>query len=250
MLVFIDESGHPIPTDSAKRPVLLAFCVKPSEIGEITRRIHTIKLDIMGNGDLEIKAKDIINRGTLKKNHTKKMDLVDRIIDLIDGYDVGIFSIVMKKPSVAQLITPEFFPNHFSLLLQRVNQYAELKRTSAMLIFDDRSDAGVLSKGFYNFIFKSARGQSLNRIIESVHFVDSKYTPGIQLADLFAGITRNYYETREDSDSEYGKWIERLYLSIIRKTKNFRRNGCTNYGFYQMPECFPEVAASSENTQK
>lgn len=236
MLVFIDESGHPIPTDPTERPVLFALCVKANEIGEITRRMHTIKSDIIGNCDFEIKAHEIINKRTIIKNQTKKIELVDRIIDLIDGYSVGTFCIIMTKPSIAKIITSDFFPDHFSFLLQRVNQYAESKRASAMLVFDNRHDAEMLSKGFYNFIFKSARGQALNRIVESVHFVDSKYTPGIQLADLFAGITRNYFETRHDPDSEFSKWVERLYKSVIRKTQNFRRLGFVNYGFYEMPD--------------
>lgn len=43
MLVFIDESGYPRPTDSTNNPVLLAVCLHENDIKPITNQIYKLK---------------------------------------------------------------------------------------------------------------------------------------------------------------------------------------------------------------
>ncbi len=42
MLVFIDESGYPRPTDSTNNPVLLGVCIHENDIKPITNQIYKL----------------------------------------------------------------------------------------------------------------------------------------------------------------------------------------------------------------
>ena len=59
MLVFIDESGYPRPTDSTKNPILLGVCIHENDIKPITNQIYKLKETIYGKQE-EIKSKKLI----------------------------------------------------------------------------------------------------------------------------------------------------------------------------------------------
>lgn len=88
MLVFIDESGHPRPKDSTKRPVLISVCIKETDVKRITNDIYKIKMDLYGKQD-EIKSTDLIRRQTITKNRTINKEYVDRLINLIECSDTA-----------------------------------------------------------------------------------------------------------------------------------------------------------------
>ena len=70
MLVFIDESGYPRPTDATDNPVLLAVCLHENDIKSITNQIYKLKDYIYGKQD-EIKSTKLIREATITKNRTK-----------------------------------------------------------------------------------------------------------------------------------------------------------------------------------
>ena len=43
MLMFIDESGYPRPTDPTKNPILLGVCIHENDIKPITNQIYKVK---------------------------------------------------------------------------------------------------------------------------------------------------------------------------------------------------------------
>lgn len=49
MLVFIDESGYPRPTDSTKNPILLGVCIHENDIKPITNQIYKFILNFISN---------------------------------------------------------------------------------------------------------------------------------------------------------------------------------------------------------
>lgn len=66
MLVFIDESGYPRPTDSTKNPILLGVCIHENDIKPITNQIYKLKETIYGKQD-EIKSTKLIREATITK---------------------------------------------------------------------------------------------------------------------------------------------------------------------------------------
>lgn len=59
MLIFIDESGYPRPTDSTNKPILLGVCIHENDIKPITNQIYKLKDLIYGKQD-EIKSTKLI----------------------------------------------------------------------------------------------------------------------------------------------------------------------------------------------
>ena len=72
MLVFIDESGYPRPTDSTKNPILLGVCIHENDIKPITNQIYKLKETIYGKQD-EIKSTKLIREATITKNTIRHM---------------------------------------------------------------------------------------------------------------------------------------------------------------------------------
>lgn len=97
MLVFIDESGYPRPTDATNNPVLLAVCLHQNDIKSITNQIYKLKDSVYGKQD-EIKSTKLIREATITKNRTKNKSYVEGMIDIILSYDAAIFAILMEKP--------------------------------------------------------------------------------------------------------------------------------------------------------
>jgi hypothetical protein len=70
-------------------------------------------------------------------------------------------------------------------------------------------------------------------------FVSSAVTPAIQIADIFAGIVRHYYENALDlkpCTNDFHKWLVELYNKIYKKTENSRQPNeqFIEYGFQKI----------------
>ena len=109
------------------------------------------------------------------------------------------------------------------------------------MIFDeiheeaDRKIADALT----GFLFKTDLGRSFEHILEMPLFVSSAVTPSVQLADIFAGITRHYYEQKLNDNppkTEYQKWLKGLFDKLFSRTEDNRISGSggsyyVEYGF-------------------
>ena len=124
MLVFIDESGYPRPTDSTKNPVLLAVCIHESDVKPITNQIYKLKDAIYGKQD-EIKSTKLIREATITKNRSNNKLYVDSLVNLLDNYDITIFAIIMDKPE-QEIVTPEnHLPKQYYLLMKKIEFFSE-----------------------------------------------------------------------------------------------------------------------------
>ena len=80
MLVFIDESGYPRPTDSTMNPVLFGICIHELDIKPITNQIYKLKDSLYGKQD-EIKSTKLIREVTITKNRTINKSYTEGIYD-------------------------------------------------------------------------------------------------------------------------------------------------------------------------
>lgn len=126
MLVFIDESGYPRPTDATDNPVLLAVCLHENDIKSITNQIYKLKDSIYGKQD-EIKSTKLIREATITKNRTKNRAYVEGMIDIILSYDAAIFAIIMDKPTKKIYVPEHHLPKQYYLLLKRLNTIANIE---------------------------------------------------------------------------------------------------------------------------
>ncbi|MBC7076903.1 MAG: DUF3800 domain-containing protein [Synergistales bacterium] len=244
MLVFVDESGHPHPKDPSPYSVLLAMCFEEHRSRDITRQLYALKKQLLGRPEVEIKAHQLLNERTFRRIPEKR-ELVESVVDLVEQMDgLTMFAIIMERPQQVPVSEPGILPRPHQFLLERVNAYLERRDLDQMgiVIYDSRDQATdrALSTSFRNFLFRSRRGMSLTRIVETPLFVNSDIAPGIELADLFASVVRQYHElssAMQDRSSFYTSAIERFYRVAKSKTvdlPNLFTDGI-NYGFYKMP---------------
>lgn len=243
MLAFTDQSGTIHKNDSVERPVLLTLCMMEHDIGDLTRRIHNIKERIFGvedeNNPREIKSTSLLNPKSLT-TRTNNKQLADEVIELMLSYEVKVFAAVMQRPDYdLPRENANNLPNRYRYLLERISYYANTRSSTGLLVYDEDSKDKVLWLSINNYLFKHPAGKRLN-VLEMPLFVKSVITPGVQIADLMAGVVRHYYEKRLDSkspDNEFEKWISSLYLNLSTLALNYPNDrGTTNYGFFIMPQ--------------
>lgn len=237
MFVYIDESGHPHPNDPHRRPVDVGVCLKREDVGQITRALHRFSEDFrasipgktrLRSAEREGKAVAFLNQKALLGWPAKRV-YADSVMDLIRNLDVTIFAMVMERPDTPIYRGVDHLQTQHRWILERVAALIERKETKRMatLVFDgrDASENVRLDKCFSNFLFRSAAGQAMTRIVPGVLFVDSEITPGIKLADFCAYILRIYYERRLDRQDPRGD----PYLTTIKRYAEIIRQKTFNW---------------------
>lgn len=245
MLVFIDESGYPRPTDSTKNPILLGVCIHENDIKPITNQIYKLKEMIYGKQD-EIKSTKLIREATITKNRTNNKTYVEGMVDIITSYDAAIFAVIMDKPDESIIVPEHHLPKQYYLLLKKVEFYCNHHHYGkAMMIFDEvHEDADrKIAEAITGFLFKTNFGRSFHHILEMPLFVSSAVTPAVQFADIFAGIVRHYYENELDQkepETEFQKWIVKLFTQLHNITENnyIPKSHFLEYGFQKIGKNF------------
>jgi hypothetical protein len=250
MLVFIDESGHPRPSDASTHPVILAVCIRESEIGTLTRALFSLRKSHLAGLTLtkqeqEGKGVAFLNRRSLTHIAAKR-EYVESLFEFLRDFPLHAFGITMERPDKVPYESVETLPTQYRWLLERIERFMENEHPEhwALPIFDTRDPVQnrLLSESFTGYMARSAEGRAMHRIIPSPLFVDSSITPGIQIADLFAYVIRlneenALYQTRAITDA-YFSAIKR-YANIVKsKTINYPdevQEGFIWYGLSSMP---------------
>jgi hypothetical protein len=233
VLVFIDESGQPRPTDSSTHPVILAVCVKECDMRTLTRVLFALRKNHLGGLTLskeeeEGKGVAFLNRRSLTQMAAKR-EYVESLFEFLRDFDLHTFGITMERPEKVPYEGTETLPTQYRWLLERIQRFMENEHPEhwALPIFDTRDPVQnrVLSESFTGYMARSSEGRAMHRIIPSPLFVDSSITPGIQIADLFAYVVRlneehGLYQTRAIKDS---------YLSAIKRYANIVKSKTINY---------------------
>ena len=243
MLVFIDESGHPHPNDPTTRPVLAAVCFPEWKSRSIGRLLFGIKRSLLGDERTgkELKANAILNKRTFNRRPELR-ELVAEIFDQIQNLDITIFAVVMDKPETVIPRDTVYLPRQYRYILQRANALVVDDQAMAFVLVDgDGSQYGGLSAKLGRYLNRYHEGQSMTNVVDTPYFVDSKYTMGIQLADLVAGVIRKYQEAelyRDPHTSDpFLRAIARYYKIIESKTKDLSDpQGHPLRGIYLMAE--------------
>lgn len=242
MLVYVDESGHPRPTDDTSRPVLLSVIIKETDMKELCHRMYNIKNDIYGRTDVEVKATNLITERTLRLNHTNNKKFVGKLMELITDFDIKICAVIMEKPDIIIQDRDGILPPQYRHLLKYIELYCKNHDCSmALAVFDeqDRYEDAKISIAFNNFLYKSALGKSFVKILQVPLFANSEVTPGVQLADLMAGIVRHYYEKGLDKrspETDFEKWLCDLFSVIKNQTEDLKEKetGYNHYSLFEM----------------
>jgi hypothetical protein len=260
LFAFIDESGHPHPNDSSSRPVLAAACFEASELKNLNTQLFRLKNSLLGKEqfEIEMKAKDLITRATFRRRPEKK-EFVEAFFEMMRNARVTLFAVVMERPLTPPPTGKDVLPMPFRYILYRVNRLVETgspQELGAIMFDGNGSQYNQLAERFSNWLFKSRRGQSLAHLAESPFFVDSRYTPGIQVADMVAGVVRIYQENNLNRFIPRGdpflSAIARYYKIVQQKTVDLTPPTGTEpwYGIYFMSERMHHVFDEAGSTEE
>ena len=253
MLVFIDESGHPHPKDPTARPVLAAVCFPQHESRNISRQLFSIKRGLLGDerAGLELKAHSILNRRTFRRRQDLP-ELLEEIFDSVRNLPITIFAVVMEKPESEVSRHDSRLPRQYRYILQRVSALlSDQPRTAVVLVDGDGSQYGGLSAKFERYLNRFHEGQSMTKVVDTPYFVDSRYTIGIQLADIVAGVIRQYHEAnlaRGLPSDPYLRAVSRYYRTIESKMQDLTSpDGFALPSLYFMAERLHYFDSEEEN---
>lgn len=223
MLVFIDESGHPHPNDSSKRPVVTAVCISDRDSRTISGRVHSLKRDTLGHERMELKGKNLINRPTFRRK-PELNQFLEEFFSTVLNLPVTIFAMIMEAPFPQQANDSNLLPNRFRYLIHKVELLAEQREEMATILFDGQPNLfGGVGWQFNGFLYRSDEGRACTHITDAPSFVDSKTSAGIQIADLTASVICLYHEaelyrTGPPAGDHLLLAIRRWYRIIEQKT--------------------------------
>lgn len=244
MFAFIDISGC-FKSTPEKEPYIVAsaVCVRQHLIGDITRVLHNLKRDILLNETLEYRANSFINKSTLSHPELNKHLFNERVFERCFGSgDCQCFAVVIPNRDIRPSFQTDHLSKHYIYLIQRIQKLAEeYQRPKAIIAIDNeqRKVDKRVAYAFSNYLYRTAGGTQMDRILEIPLFVDSEMTIGIQLADAAAGVIRLYHRNdlhHMPSHINEPNWIKKLrdYYSMLEQaTRNYK-------GLFGIYRCNPD----------
>lgn len=234
-IVFIDESGQPggwnyeektLTKNSSKFFTLGGFMIDANNILELTSKLKDIKIKYGLNELCEIKWSCSYSKLGLSLEQYK--DMKKDIVTMLSQYNNSVIGIVMDKESCYK--NKKDIKNHndlyafsLNLLMERVcmeisDREGKNSKTPALMFTDSRksNNNNKLDKEL-QIAYLRARSLGTHYIkfpnfCESLVFIDSTYSSGIQCADFCAGAIHKKFETNDDE-------CFNILLPSIRKNK-------------------------------
>lgn len=162
-------------------------------------------------------------------------------------YLLSIFPVIFIHP-LTKILTLLLFPRerlskHYIYLLQRIQQIASRQYCNTAIVIIDNANRRIdkwAAYAFNNYLYRTEDGNRLDCILEVPIFADSEMTMGIQLADLVAGLLRQYY--RHGLHRSGDAWDDDLYFKKLREYHDIIASRSPNfgamYGLYVAPDDF------------
>jgi hypothetical protein len=241
MLAFIDISGDPYALPSKSPWIAIhTICIRKRSLYEITAALHKYKRDILVNEYKEMKSTDLVNKSTLSNPHLAKAKFLQAVVDqCIDHMDCKHAAVVFKNTGNNQKSDDNRLPQHYIDSLWRIESISRSWKTNDVVVIIDNSARKTdkhLAIAFNNYIYRSIGGNQLSHILPVPIFADSETTAGLQLADISAGIVRNYYinslDNKDSPLSTFEETIKEYYTLIKDRSINNNINGYQVNGIF------------------
>lgn len=233
MLAFVDESGIVHRKDDSPFYTLVAVTFQEWEISKFDRKIYEANsifrehYDDLERENVEIKSKKFITNRIFKPNMNLNLDFIEKIFDAIRQSQINIVRVVGERPDVDIKWDIAKLPRQYTLLVNGLEDYARksnIKNISVVFDNIDDGDAKNITKKFSNLVHKAAlKNQGYEHITAWPMFVSSQVVPGIQIADIVAGVIRHMYclhfgrTEAKNYSPQLAYWIHEKYEIIKSK---------------------------------
>ncbi len=238
MIAFIDVSGDPYSQSTESEFICISVvCIRKRSIYDVTAALHGLKRDILVNEYMEMKSTQLVNRSTLEHPDLNKAKFLEKLVrQCIDNMDCRHAAVIFKNSGDNQKSDEKHFPKHYVDALWRIEAIAREWKVNDVLVVIDNNTRKIdkyLAFAFNNYIYRSSGGSELVHILPVPLFADSETTAGLQMADISAGILRNYYSNNlhiSPCESTFDRKLKDYYdiiksRSIDRRISNFKVNG-------------------------
>jgi hypothetical protein len=232
---YIDESGTPESSDTTSRFFVVCSTVFHNSIWpDLYGKMEGLKkqffLSTFSHHGSEIKGSDLLSKHGVKSY--LKRNFAHQVLNIHDSFHLPVFVVVIDKYKSRK-------PSEYSWLYPLCIQYLQISihrfledqggDHRGILILDEINPKRTLihSKEHLTYRFGNPRGRQYTRIVEAPFFVNSVYSPGIQIADLYATIFRRQEEMA--AKGEYCKFTEQFYRRA--RVKTYETKKLTDTGF-------------------
>lgn len=204
-LVYLDETGSVGKGANKQRYLtLVAAAVSEESVQPLADRMRKIAADHLGAPvplHFEFHAVDIWNNKGVWSGKTapELLAVMEEVIGLLVELDISVFHSTIDKPALHAKYAGAFDQNAYILALQFLAEKLDGYRTTQVrriLIADEAKEQQLravnLVRDMQQWASGEVPGRQLKSIIDSIHFVESKNSPGVQLADMVAFVIHRF----------------------------------------------------------
>jgi hypothetical protein len=230
--VYIDETGS-VGTGGKRQPylTLVAVIVDEEMVQQLSAGLEKVAWDHLGwvPADLEFHGNEIW-QGTkhwTKKTPSELLAAYEAAIDLLDTCDVDIAHSSIHKARLTKRYGGAADDNAYRLALQFLLEKVDaLGSARKVLVADEAKEQELGAIRMVADLQKwgggEVPGRQLKTIIDSLHFVASHTSPGVQMADLVAyAIQRS---RRRESHPNAQAALDRIMATINNHTRTWRES--------------------------
>lgn len=230
-LVYIDETGS--VGKGAKEQSLLtlmAVMVDEAEVQPLARRLKQIAKKHLGGypENFEFHGNEVWGgKGFWAgRSHGDLIAAYEDVISVIKELDLDLARASIHKARLHERyggkVDKDAYRLALQFLLEKIDRYAGTKK---ILIADEakeqRLKAIKMVADLQDWGAGVVPGRELVNVIDSLHFVESDASPGVQLADM-AAFAFQRHANRRDSHPDAQSAIERIFNVIEGQTRTWR----------------------------
>lgn len=232
-LVYIDETGS-VGRGARGQPLLTvaAAIVKEEHVQPLRESLYDIAMKHLGwvPADLEFHGSVLWNGG----DHWSKMEppqllaVYKEVIDLLEVHDVDISYASIDKARLHAKYNGGADKNAYLLALQFMLEKIDrcYPSTLKILIADEQKEhqlrAMKMVKDMQIYGLGEVPSFPIKTIIDSIHFVDSAQSPGIQMADMVAYLLQRSWNHR-DKHPDVVAAVADMHQAIGNRTHTYRQ---------------------------
>lgn len=230
-LVYIDETGS-VGKGAKKQPLLTlsAALVHEDKVRPLREAFQKVAWDHLGwvPADFELHGNEIWNgTGHWKgKSPDELIAVYEQAVAVLDDLEINVSWASIHKEKLTKRYNGAADGNAYLLALQFMLEKIEgVHRDNKILIADEAKEhqlrAIKMVSDLQNWGGGEVPGRELKTVIDSMHFVSSHASPGVQLADLVAFALQRKWNAW-DSHPNAMAAITRIYVTVDSHASTWR----------------------------
>jgi len=231
--VYIDETGS-VGTGGARQPylILAAVVVHEDAVQPLSEGLRQVAFDHLGwlPADFEFHGNEIWN-GTKHWSGRSPSDLIaayEAALSLLDTYDLTVAHSTINKAALHARYGGAADANAYRLALQFLLEKidANLGSVKKVLVADEAKEEQLravrMVADMQQWGGGEVPGRQLTTVIDSLHFVRSTASPGVQMADLVAYVIQRRRRGKEGHPAA-AEALDRLRMTVNNHTRTYRQ---------------------------